>query len=140
MKSKTRLFVGSLPYRYSESEILKLFVTCGKVVDVRVIKNPWGRSRGIGYVQFENEEDALRAKEKYHNFIILDRTIIVDFAKEDPLDTPEGKMRQLEKIEAKKKKHFVPHTEKSNHIRETVYTQRKFGSKVGKKFASRNKK
>ena len=88
MTSKTRLFVGSLPYKYSESELLKLFVKEGKVIDVRIIKNPWGRSRGMGYVEFENQEDAIRAKENIHGIMIGDLKIIVDFAKEDPATTP----------------------------------------------------
>jgi RNA recognition motif-containing protein len=91
MTLKNRLFVGSLPYNYTESELLKLFVTEGKVIDVRIIKNPWGRSRGMGYVQFELEEDALKAKEKYHNWHLGELKIIVDFAKEDPALGPNAK-------------------------------------------------
>ena len=137
MTSKTRLFVGSLPYKYSESELLKLFVREGKVIDVRIIKNPWGRSRGMGYVEFENQEDAIRAKENIHGILIGDLKIIVDFAKEDPATTPEGIKKHEEKIIRKKKNVVKP---LANHQRQTVFESRHFGSKIGKKFASRNKK
>ena len=136
MISKTRLFVGSLPYKYSESELLKLFVREGKVIDVRIIKNPWGRSRGMGYVEFENPEDAVRAKENLHGTIVNDLKIIVDFAKEDPALTPEGIKKHEEALE-KKKKIFKP---QANHQRQSVFESRRFGSHVGAKFAKRNKK
>lgn len=135
MISKTRLFVGSLPYHFSESELLKLFVTEGRVVDVRIIKNRWGKSRGMGFVQFDDPLAAVNAKEKYHNFLVEDRTIIVDFAKEDPLNTPEGKARfhQAKRFKAQK-------VDAKNHMRKSVFESRAFGSRVGAKFAKRNKK
>lgn len=133
MTLKNRLFVGSLPYNYTESELLKLFVTEGKVIDVRIIKNPWGRSRGMGYVQFELEEDALRAKEKYHNWRLGDLKIIVDFAKDDPALGPNAKKSQ------KPEKSVITRSPNNSHVRQSVYEQRHFGSKVGKKFSSRTK-
>lgn len=130
-----RLFIGSLPYRYSESELLKLFITCGKVIDVRIIRNHWGRSRGMGYVEFEKVEEAILAKEKLHKYQIKDMYIIVDFAKSDPAPSGEDKFKPEGKAQFRKK------TNKDNkHIRQSVYDSRKFGSKMGKKFASRNKK
>lgn len=137
MTSKTRLFVGSLPYKYTESELLKLFVREGKVIDVRIIRNKWGRSRGMGYVQFENEIDAQNAKNNIHGMAVGDLKIIVDFAKEDPALTEEGIKKHQEAELKKKKPVFRP---QANHQRQSVFESRHFGSKVGKKFASRNKK
>ena len=134
MTLKNRLFVGSLPYNYTESELLKLFVTEGKVIDVRIIKNPWGRSRGMGYVQFELEEDALKAKEKYHNWHLGELKIIVDFAKEDPALGPNAKKSQ------KPEKPVITRSPNNSHVRQSVYEQRHFGSRVGAKFAKRNRK
>jgi RNA recognition motif-containing protein len=85
-----RLFVGSLPYRFREGQLLSLFIEEGKIIDVRVIHNQWGRSRGMAYVEFENEEDAIRAKEKFNGYYLEDRSIIVDYSEPDPLSTPEG--------------------------------------------------
>ena len=136
MISKTRLFVGSLPYKYTESELLKMFVREGKVIDVRIIKNKWGRSRGMGYVQFENEIDAQNAKNNMHGLAVGDLKIIVDFAKDDPALTEEG-IKKHEEAEIKKQKPvFRP---QKNHQRQSVFESRNFGSKIGKKFASRNK-
>ena len=93
-----RLFVGSLPYRFTEGELLDLFISEGKIISVRIMHNRWGKSRGLGYVEYENLDDAVRAKEKYHNFNLGDRSIIVDYAQPDPFLTPEGKARHEEAL------------------------------------------
>ena len=79
-----RLFVGSLPYRFTEGELLDLFIPEGKIISLRILHNRWGKSRGMGYIEYENLDDAIRAKNKYHNFYLGDRSIIVDYAQPDP--------------------------------------------------------
>ncbi|MCW1949625.1 MAG: RNA recognition motif domain-containing protein [Candidatus Shapirobacteria bacterium] len=93
-----RLFIGSLPYRFTEGELLDLFISEGKIISVRIMHNRWGKSRGLGYIEYENLDDAIRAKEKYHNFNLGDRSIIVDYAQPDPFLTPEGKARHEEAL------------------------------------------
>lgn len=175
-----RLFIGGLPYRYNEGELLSLFISEGKVVAVKIIHNKWGKSRGLGYVEYENLEDAVRAKQKFHNFkIAQDRTIIVDYAKPDPFLTEEGQLRHDEamekrpnrykfpippkvknekesskpfksaskfvqksgfkpKTDSKEKSGFVPKS--YEHLRPSVFKSRNFGSRIGAKFARKNKR
>ena len=181
-----RLFVGSLPYKFTEGELLSLFITEGKIVSVKIIHNQWGRSRGMGYVEFENEADAIKAKMKFHNQYLGERTIIVDYAEPDPFLTPEGQAKHQEAMEGRKNKgprqSFEYNTERSverykkssaeggqvkqpntprskknknrkfdpakpelkfkskKHVRDTIFESRNFGSRVGSKFSSRNKK
>ena len=108
-----RLFIGSLPYRFSEGELLSLFVTEGKIISVKIINNRWGRSRGIAYVEYENLNDAISAKEKYHNYYLVDRSIIVDYAEPDPFLTEEGRARHQEALEKhpnrRQSQIFLPH-------------------------------
>ena len=108
-----RLFIGSLPYRFTEGELLSLFVAEGKIISVRIMHNQWGKSRGLGFVEFENIDDAIRAKEKYHNYLIGDRTIIVDYAEADPFLTEEGRARHEESLERhpnrRQAQPFLPH-------------------------------
>ncbi len=94
-----RLFIGSLPYRFTEGELLDLFISQGKIISIRIMHNRWGKSRGMGYIEYENLDDAIRAKEKYHNFHLGDRSIIVDYAQPDPFLTPEGQARHQEALE-----------------------------------------
>ena len=108
-----RLFIGSLPFRFTEGELLSLFITEGKIISLRIMHNRWGKSRGIGYVEYENLDDAIKAKQKYHNYWIEDRTIIVDYAAPDPFLTPEGQARHQEALDKHPKRHqpqvFLPH-------------------------------
>ncbi|MEI8067637.1 MAG: RNA-binding protein [Candidatus Shapirobacteria bacterium] len=98
-----RLFVGSLPYDTTEGDLLTLFITEGKVISIKIIKNRWNRSRGMAYVEYENESDAVKAKTKYHGRRIDERTIIVDYAEPDPYETEEGRQRHEEALENKYK-------------------------------------
>lgn len=108
-----RLFVGSLPYRFTEGELLSLFVAEGKIISVRIMHNQWGKSRGLGFVEFENLDDAIQAKEKFHNYLIGDRTIIVDYAEADPFLTEEGRARHEEALQKhpnrQQRPNFLPH-------------------------------
>jgi len=108
-----RLFIGSLPYHFTEGELLSIFITEGKVISVKIVNNRWGRSRGMAYVEYENLGDAVKAKHKYHNWFLNDRTIIVDYAEPDPFLTEEGKLRHEESMEKHPRRRepqvFLPH-------------------------------
>ena len=138
---RKRLFVSGLPYNFTEGQLLRLFVGYGRVLDARIIISRWGKSRGMGYVEFENEKEAIKAKTEMHNKKIAeDRSIIVDYAKPDPLDTPEGKQRYQEAVARKpKRKEKRDFSGAFGHMRDSVFKQRKFGARVGKKFARKNK-
>lgn len=132
----SRLFVTGLPWGYTESQLLQLFVPHGRIIDIRIIKDNRGKSKGMGYVEFDQLESAVTAKQELHNFKLReDRSIIVDFAKPDPFLTPEGQARHEQALTRKKSK-----PEPKNKIRQSVFDSRHFGSNIGKKFASRTKK
>jgi len=57
------LYVGILPFTATDVEVESLFSTYGAVVSVNVITDrDTGRSRGFGFVEFENEGDASAAQ------------------------------------------------------------------------------
>lgn len=131
-----RLFVGSLPYRFTEGELLNLFISEGKIVSIRIMHNRWGKSRGLGYVEYENLDDAISAKQKYHNYKIADRTIIVDYAQPDPFLTPEGQARHQEALKKHPHRHQAPayfdSPKSSNYSKKDSKDQSKRKSKGGK--------
>lgn len=114
-----RLFIGSLPYRFTEGELLDIFIPEGKIISLRILHNRWGKSRGMGYVEYENIDDAIRAKEKYHNFYLGDRSIIVDYAQPDPFLTPEGQARHEEALEKhpnrRQSQNYLPHPDSDSN-------------------------
>lgn len=108
-----RLFIGGLPFRYTEGQLLSLFVPFGRVVAVQIAHNQWGKSRGIGFVEFDNIADATTAKQKMHNHRVdVDRTIIVDFASPNPFDTEEGQKRHREALTHHKPRHSFSGSQK----------------------------
>jgi len=127
-----------------------LFAPFGRVISLKIMHNQWGKSRGLGFVEFDNLESAIAAKQKLHNLPIEDRTIIVDYAQPDPFLTPEGQQRHQQAVDAKEKRFArfhknVPSSDKPikpalGVTRQSVYDQRTHLSRVGAKFAKRNKK
>ncbi len=153
-----RLFVGALPFKFTEGELVTLFAPFGRITALRIMHNQWGKSRGMGFVEYDELQPAINAKHELHNFAVEpERTIIVDFAQPDPYLTPEGAARHIEALGRKKKKNptstFVPpkptsatdekpvfHSKKYyEHQRPTIFKSRAFHAKVGAKFSSRTK-
>lgn len=158
-----RLFVGSLPYNYTEGELLSLFVPFGRIISLKIMHNQWGKSRGLGFIEFDNLESAIEAKKHLHNFIINDRSIIVDYAQPDPFKTEEGFKRHEEALVKKGSKlksqnnpkplqenqprhpNDRPYRPKvsypsGDHQRQSIYDSRHHGARIGAKFSRRNKK
>lgn len=54
-----KLFVGGLPWATTSDELKELFSQYGAIVSAVVITDKMsGRSRGFGFVEFENDADA----------------------------------------------------------------------------------
>jgi hypothetical protein len=73
--------------RFGYTNMFKLneeFSKFGEVVFARVVLGPDRRSKGFGFVEFANEEDAAKAQESMDETEYEGRTIKVDFAKENP--------------------------------------------------------
>lgn len=54
-----RLYVGNLPYNVSSSDLQSLFSAHGEVQSAEVISDRMtGRSKGFGFVEMSNDEEA----------------------------------------------------------------------------------
>ncbi len=77
----TKLYVGSLPYSINNDQLNELFAPHGNVVSARVIIDKVsGRSKGFGFVEYDNEESASKALESMNNTEIDGRKIVVSEA------------------------------------------------------------
>jgi RNA recognition motif-containing protein len=57
-----KLYVGNLPYNTSEDDLRTLFSQYGSVDSVAIITDrDTGRSKGFGFVEFGNDEEAKNA-------------------------------------------------------------------------------
>ena len=81
MTSK-KVFVGGLAWATNDATLADFFSQCGDVVDAKVIADrETGRSRGFGFVTFEDESASQKAVE-LDGEELDGRTIHVDFAQE----------------------------------------------------------
>jgi len=80
-----KLFVGGLSWNTNDSELQQAFEACGTVTEAKVISDrETGRSRGFGFVTFEDEQSATRAIEELDGSTLDGRTIRVDKANDRP--------------------------------------------------------
>jgi RNA recognition motif-containing protein len=78
----TKLFVGSLPWSVNDDGLKQTFEKHGSVVSAKVIMDrDTNRSRGFGFVEMENSDDASKAIRELNNSEIDGRNIVVNEAK-----------------------------------------------------------
>lgn len=78
----TKLFVGSLPWSVNDEELKQTFETHGTVVSAKIITDrDTGRSRGFGFVEMENSDEAQKAMRALNDSEINGRNIVVNEAK-----------------------------------------------------------
>lgn len=77
-----RLFVGSLPFATNDDELRELFAQHGTVDSVRVmLDKETNRSRGFGFVEMSNDDEAKKAIEALNNSELGGRNIVVNEAR-----------------------------------------------------------
>jgi RNA recognition motif-containing protein len=80
-----RLYVGNLPYKATDEELIALFSTVGEVASARVMRDmATGRARGFGFVEMTTDEAAARAIEKLHQHDMDGRALVVNEAQPKP--------------------------------------------------------
>lgn len=80
--SKQNLFIGSLAYATNDDSLKAFFETVGPVASARVITDrDSGRSKGFGFVEFENDEDNQKAVDALNGKELDGRSINVSLAR-----------------------------------------------------------
>jgi RNA recognition motif-containing protein len=78
----SRLYVGNLAYSVSKGDLEELFSTVGPLQSVAVIMDKFtGQSKGFGFVEMTNAEDASKAIEQFNDTDLKGRSIKVNEAK-----------------------------------------------------------
>lgn len=77
-----KLFVGSLDYGVTDQQLNDLFAEYGAIESAKVITDrETGRSRGFGFVEFSNDEEAKAAMEALNGQEHQGRTLVVNEAR-----------------------------------------------------------
>ncbi|XP_036422932.1 RNA binding protein fox-1 homolog 2-like isoform X4 [Colossoma macropomum] len=74
-----RLHVSNIPFRFRDPDLRQMFGQFGKILDVEIIFNERG-SKGFGFVTFESNTDAEKARERLHGTMVEGRKIEVNNA------------------------------------------------------------
>jgi RNA recognition motif-containing protein len=86
------IFVGSLPFSIEEADLRESFEAYGAVESVKIITDKFtGRSKGFGFVEMTNDDEAQKAIEELNGATVDGRTIVVN--KSEP--KPEGERKSF---------------------------------------------
>ena len=78
-----RIYVGNLPWAYSETHLQELFSPYGAVISAEVISDRvTGRSRGFGFVQLESDQATETAIAELNGKDVSGRPLTVNEAKD----------------------------------------------------------
>ncbi len=77
-----KLFVGGLPFATTDDELKELFSAHGTVTSAKVITDrETGRSKGFGFVEFENDDEGKAAEKALNGTDVGGRSITVNEAR-----------------------------------------------------------
>jgi cold-inducible RNA-binding protein len=87
-----KLYVGGLPYETTNDELKALFSDAGQVSSATIIMDRMsGRSKGFGFVEFENDADADTAVSMFNGKDYKGRNLTVNEAR--PMEPRQGGFR-----------------------------------------------
>jgi RNA recognition motif-containing protein len=85
------IYVGNLPWQTTSDDLYQLFSQYGQVTKTQVISDrETGRSRGFGFVEMPNDEEAQKAIEALNNSPYNGRPLTVNEAKPREARAPGG--------------------------------------------------
>ena len=78
---KVSIFVGNLPFRAEQEDVIELFAPFGEVANCALpLERDTGRKRGFAFVEMTNEEDEKKAIDDLQNVEWMGRSIRVNKA------------------------------------------------------------
>ena len=73
------LYIGNLPYQINDDVLFRLFRAEGNIISARVVKDFGGKSKGFGFIEFQNPRDAFKSIKKWDNTFLGGKVIKVHF-------------------------------------------------------------
>ena len=76
------IYVGNLDFKVNEQDLENLFSEYGSVSSAKIITDKFnGRSKGFGFVEMENQNDAAKAIKALDGTSFKNRNLVVNEAK-----------------------------------------------------------
>lgn len=77
-----KLFIGSLPFNITESELTELCRPYGEVMSAKLILDQFsGKSKGFGFVEMSNRSEGHKVMEELNGKVYNHRTLVCNEAK-----------------------------------------------------------
>ena len=77
-----KLYVGGVPYSSTDADLRDAFAQAGEVTSATIIMDRMsGRSKGFGFVEMANDEDAMKAIDMWNGKDFQGRKLTVDEAR-----------------------------------------------------------
>jgi RNA recognition motif-containing protein len=85
------IYVGNLPYKAADEDLKGLFAAHGEVTSSRVVMDrDSGQSKGFGFIEMPNREEALKAIEALNNYDLMGRKLRVNESQPKPREDRRG--------------------------------------------------
>ncbi|ORX86337.1 hypothetical protein BCR32DRAFT_324999 [Anaeromyces robustus] len=90
-RSTRVVFVGNIPYDYTEEQLTEVFKEVGPVVSFRLVfDRESGKPRGYGFCEYQDAETAASAVRNLNSYEVGGRELRVDYADNDKDDNHEN--------------------------------------------------
>ena len=81
------IFVGNLNYNLTQEDLSEIFEEYGELTSVKLITDKFtGKSKGFGFVEMANADEAKKAIEELNGADLEGRTMVVNESVEKPRD------------------------------------------------------
>ncbi|XP_011298673.1 RNA-binding motif protein, X-linked 2-like [Fopius arisanus] len=78
-KDSAWIFIGGLPYDLTEGDVITIFSQYGEPVNINLVRDKEsGKSKGYGFLCYEDQRSTVLAVDNLNSIKILGRTIRVD--------------------------------------------------------------
>ncbi|CAG9808625.1 unnamed protein product [Chironomus riparius] len=117
-----KLFVKGLSYSAENDDLQKLFGPFGKIVDIRIVMNKFGKKKGCAYIEFEEEGPVKKAVMKLDQIEFMGKKITVAISEPPKPDSKapqppitQNSKQMIARTEQKSRISFIPASvQKSN--------------------------
>ncbi|CAI2378336.1 unnamed protein product [Moneuplotes crassus] len=101
------IFFGNLDYKMNEGDVVIVFSQYGEIVDCRLVRDKvTGKSKGFGFLAYEDQKSTVLAVDNLNGAEIVGRTIRVDHCEDykipaEFLDIDQSELKEGETLEDK---------------------------------------